>query len=215
MSEKQQVPQTLAVFLLDSDDAARKLLKVVRKIDEADKNVTIVDAAIADRSKRRGKVKVHQTEDTGGLKGGLRGGAIGVVVGTILLGPAGPVVGGAVGGILAGLHNRFRDIGIDDKFMKQVASEVEKGKSALFVLYEGDWSGSIGAVEDAIKAHHALLIHSTLPAENAAELRALVEPAAEELGGEEVVADFEVETEPEEAPAVARRGVRRGTGGAG
>ncbi len=64
MSEKQQTPQTLAVFLLESDDAARKLLKVVQKIDEADKNVKIVDAAIADRSKRRGKVKVHQTEDT-------------------------------------------------------------------------------------------------------------------------------------------------------
>ena len=201
MSDKPATPQTLAVFLLDDHDAARDFLKIVQAIDKADDKVTIVDAAIADRSKRRGSVKVHQTEDTGGLKGGLRGGAIGVVVGTILLGPAGPLVGGAVGGVLAGLHNRFRDIGIDDKFMKQVAGEVEKGRSALFVLYQGDWSGSIGAISDAVKSHHALLIQSTLPAEAAAQLKALVEPAADELGGEEVVADFEVETEPEEAPA--------------
>ena len=67
-------------------------------------------------------------------------------MGTFLFGPAGAVVGGAAGGVLAGLRNRFHDIGIDDKFMKQVASEVDKGRSALFVLYEGDWSASIGAI---------------------------------------------------------------------
>ena len=107
-----------------------------------------------------------------------------------------PLAWGVAGGILAGLRNRFRDIGIDDKFMQRTAAEIDKGKSALFVLYEGDWSDSIGAIEDAIRANGALLIQSTLPPEAAAELRALVEPAAEELGGEEVVADFEVETEP-------------------
>jgi predicted flap endonuclease-1-like 5' DNA nuclease len=201
MSKKGQPVQTLAVFILDTDGAAKAFLKVVQKIDDADKNVKIVDAAIADKTKR-GRVKIHQTEDTGALKGGLRGGAIGVIVGAIVV-AGGPLAWGAAGGILAGLHNRFRDIGIDDKFMKRTAAEIEKGKSALFVLYEGDWSGSIGAIEDAIKANKALLIQSTLPPEAAAELRALVEPAAEELGGEEVMADFEVETEPEEAPTAA------------
>jgi predicted flap endonuclease-1-like 5' DNA nuclease len=199
MSE--QAPQTLAVFLLDDDKAAKAFLKVVQKIDDADKQVKIVDAAIAERTKRRGAVKVHQTEDTGGLKGGLRGSAIGVVVGSILLGPAGALIGGAAGGTLAGVHNRMRDIGIDDKFMKQTASAVDKGKSALFVLYEGDWSNSIGAIQDAIKAHNALLIQSSLPPETAAALKALVEPAVEELGGDEAVGDFEIDTEPEEEAA--------------
>ena len=197
--------QILAAFVLDKHSAAERFLKKLQAIDKADKNVEILDAAIADRGKRLGGVKVHQTEDTGALKGGLRGGAIGVVVGTILLGPAGPLVGGAVGGVLAGLHNRFRDIGIDDKWMREVAHEVDKGKTALFVLYEGEWSASIGAIEDAIKAEQALLFQTTLPAEKTAALRALVESAADELGGEEVVADYEVETVPEAeaAPEVA------------
>ncbi len=199
---KEQPAQTLAVFILDNDGAAKAFLKVVQKIDDADKNVKIVDAAVADRTKR-GRVKIHQTEDTGAMKGGLRGGAIGLIVGTIVAGPVAPLVWGAAGGVLGGLHNRFRDIGISDSFMKRTAAEIEKGKSALFVLYEGDWSGSIGAIEDAIKANKALLIQSTLPPEAAAELRALVEPAAEELGGAEVMADFEVQTEPEAAPAAA------------
>ena len=146
-----------------------------------DRNVRIVDAAIADRTKQ-GRVKIHQTEDRGGAKGGVRGGTIGVVVGAILLGPAGAVVGGAAGGILAGLHNRFHDIGVDDKFMREVAKEMEKGRSALFVLYEGRWAASIGLVEDAVKLEGALLIQSTLPAETAAALQQLVAPAVEELG---------------------------------
>lgn len=191
----EQPDQTLAVFLLENDDAARRFLETVQDIDKANDDVTIVDAAIADRT-RRGRVKVHQTKDRGAMKGGFRGGAIGVVVGTILLGPAGAVLGGAAGGVLAGLHNRFHDIGIDDKFMGRIAHEMDKGRSALFVQYEGDWSRSIGAIQDAVKAANALLIHSTLPAEKAAALQELVESAAEELGGEEVVADYEVEEVP-------------------
>ena len=200
MSTEQPV-QTLAVFILDDGKAAKAFLKVVQKIDDADKQVKIVDAAIADKS-GKGKVKIHQTEETSGLKGGLRGAAIGLVVGAIVVAGT-PLAWGVAGGVLAGLRNRFRDIGIDDKFMQRTAAEIDKGKSALFVLYEGDWSHSIGAIEDAIRANGALLIQSTLPPEAAAELRALVEPAAEELGGEEVVADFEVETEPEPAEAAA------------
>ena len=83
-----------------------------------------------------------------------------------------------------------------------------RSKSALFVLYEGSWERSIGLIENAIKAENALLFNSTLPAEKAAALAALVEPAVEALGGEEVVADYELEVGggagrggPEEAPA--------------
>ena len=198
MSDQEQVPETLAVFVLDSGAAAKRLLEAVEKIDEVNDNVQIVDAAIAERTKRRGAVKVHQTRDRGALKGGVRGTAIGVVVGTIIAGPAGAVVAGAAGGLLHSLRSRFHDIGIDDKFMKQVSKEIEKGKSALFVQYTGTWAASIGLVEQAIQAENALLITSTLPAETAAALRALVEPAAESLGGDEVVADFEIEVE--EAP---------------
>ena len=67
MSNK--VDQTLAVFLLNSGDAARRLLETVERIDKGDKNVKIVDAAIADHHKR-GRVTVKQTHDVSGRKGG-------------------------------------------------------------------------------------------------------------------------------------------------
>jgi predicted flap endonuclease-1-like 5' DNA nuclease/uncharacterized membrane protein len=190
----EQADQTLAAFMLDKGSAARSLLESIEKIDEIDTNVQIVDAAVVDRTKR-GRIKVHQTKDRGALKTGARGGTIGVIVGALVLGPAGAVVGGAAGTALGSLRGRIHDTGIDDKFMKQVAAEIEKGKSALFVQYEGNWSASLGVVERAIADHNALLFHSTLPANKAAALQALVIPVVEELGGEEAVSDYEVEVE--------------------
>ncbi len=187
-----ELEQTLAVFVVDNDKAAKRFLKKIQTIDKADRRVEIVDAAFANCT-RLGRVKVHQTRDRGGMKGGIRGGAFGVVVGTIIAGPAGAVAVGAAGAVLAGLRNRFHDIGIDDKFMRRVGKEIDKGRSALFILYQGNWEASIGTIQDAVRAEKALLIESTLPAEKAAALRALVEPAAEQLGGEEVVTDFEVD----------------------
>jgi predicted flap endonuclease-1-like 5' DNA nuclease len=148
-------------------------------------------------------VKVKQTHDVSGRKGGFRGGSIGVIAGAVMLGPPGAAVGGAVGATLSGLYSRFRDIGIDDKFMRKVAHDIDRGNSAVFVQYEGDWSASIGAVSDALRAEHGELIHSTLPADKAAALQALVAPAVDELGGEETVADYEVEIAPEAEPRPA------------
>jgi len=192
--------QTLAAFVLDTGKQSRGFLKRIQEIDEVDANVKIVDAAIADRSRLR--VKVHQTEDLGGAKGAVRGATLGAVVGAIVLGPAGAVVGGAAGGALNGLRNRLHDVGIDDKFMRQVTKELDHGKSAVFILYEGNWQASIGMIEQAVTADKALLISSTLPPDKAAQLKALVEPVVEQLGGDEVVSDYEVEV-PEEPPAEA------------
>jgi len=190
----EQAEQTFAAFVLDQGSEAKSLLESLEKIDEIDTNVQIVDAAIVDRTKR-GRIKVHQTTDRGAMKSGARAGTLGVIVGALVLGPAGAVVGGAAGSVLGGLRGKIHDTGLDDKFMKQVAAEIEKGKSALFVQYDGNWSGSLGVVEQAIKDHNAMLLHSSLPADKARALQLLVVPAVEELGGEEAVADYEVEVE--------------------
>ncbi len=191
-----EADQTLAAFLVDNDAVAKRLLKKVQKIDKKDTHVRILDAAIVHKA-RFGRVKVHQTKDTGGMKGGIRGVGIGVIAGAIIAGPAGAAVAGAAGGLLGGVHNKIRDVGINDKFMKQVGSQVEKGQSVLFVMYEGVWTQSIGTIQDAIRADNALLITSSLPEDKAAALRALVEPAVEDLGGQEVVEEFDVVVEAE------------------
>jgi len=212
MGDNGQAHTTLAAFTVDSGDAARRLLKAVQRIDAGNDNVQIVDAAVVDRG-RLGRISVHQTTDRGALKTGVRVGTLGVVVGAIVAGPAGAVAMGAAGGVLGGLRGGIHDTGIDDKFMRSVSKEIEKKKSALFVLYEGTWEHSIGLIEQAITDEHALLFNSTLPPDKAAALQALVEPAVEALGGEEVVADYELEVAetPEAAPVAAAAAVAAAT----
>ena len=200
MGNNEQAHTTLAAFTVENSASAKRLLKAVQRIDEANDNVQIVDAAIVDRG-RFGRISVHQTTDRGALKSGARLGTLGVVVGAIVAGPAGAVAMGAAGGVLGGLRGGIHDTGIDDKFMRSVGKEIAKKKSALFVLYEGSWEHSIGLVEQAITDEHAVLFNSTLTAEKIAALHALVEPAVEALGGEEVVADYELEVEETPAPA--------------
>ena len=53
MSDNEQAHTTLAAFTVDSGDAARRLLKAVQRIDEANDNVQIVDAAVVDRGRLR------------------------------------------------------------------------------------------------------------------------------------------------------------------
>ena len=58
------------MFLLDSGDAARRLLETVERIDNGDKNVKIVDAAIADHHKR-GRVTVNRHTTSADARGGF------------------------------------------------------------------------------------------------------------------------------------------------
>ena len=196
-----QQPQTIAAFLLENGAAARRLLEAVQKVDEVDDNVKVVDAAIAERTKLRGRVKVHQTEDMGAMKGGFHGAAIGVVVGRPHRGsgrgrrrrrgrraapqPAQPLP-------------RHRDRRQVDAAGLQGDREGQERplrpvRGQLGRLDRLDRERDQGRERPAHPEHAA--------ARDGVALRALVEPAAESLGGEEVVADFEVEVEeaPEEA----------------
>ena len=149
--------QTLAVFLVSDNKGAERLLKRVQVIDEADPDVTIIDSAIAEHT-RHGRVKIHQDKQVGSRGNAMHGGAIGIVVGAILLGPVGAAAGGAAGAALGGVHNRLHDFGIDDKMMKLVAGEVDNGRSAVFILYEGHWLHSLDLVKQAVQEEGALLV---------------------------------------------------------
>ena len=76
--------QIIAAFVFDDKGASRRFMQKIQTIDKTDDNVVILDAALVDRT-RLGRIKVHQTEDTGALKGGIRGGAIGVVFGVMII----------------------------------------------------------------------------------------------------------------------------------
>lgn len=91
--------------------------------------VDFEDAVVAVKDEN-GKVKLNQIHNltaSGAISGGFWGTLVGLMFLNPLLGMAAGAAAGAIGGTLT-------DVGISDKFMKDVASGFNNGSSALFVL---------------------------------------------------------------------------------
>lgn len=101
-----------------------KLLKLQREylIDLEDAVVATKDAS--------GAVKLHQVVNLTAA-GAAGGGFWGALIGLIFLNPLLGVVAGAASGAITGA---LADVGIDDDFMRELASTLRPGSSALFVL---------------------------------------------------------------------------------
>ncbi len=77
-----------------------------------------------------GKTKLHQAVSLTGV--GAAGGAFwGMLIGLLFLNP---LLGAVVGAGAGALSAKFKDIGVDDKMMKEVGQSLKPGTSALFVL---------------------------------------------------------------------------------
>ena len=78
----------------------------------------------------KGKVKLHQAVNL--TAAGAVGGTFwSMLIGLIFLNP---LVGAAIGAGAGALSGKLRDIGISDKFMKELGETLTAGTSALFVL---------------------------------------------------------------------------------
>jgi len=91
--------------------------------------VDLGDAVVAIKDEK-GKVRLHQAVNltaAGAVSGGFWGSLIGLIFLNPLLGLAAGAAAGAVSGALT-------DVGIDDKFIKDLAATMNAGSSALFVL---------------------------------------------------------------------------------
>lgn len=107
-----------------AEEVRLKLQKMQR-----DYLVDLADAVVAVKDEK-GKVKLNQIHNltaSGAVSGGFWGTLIGVIFLNPLLGMAAGATAGAVGGALT-------DVGINNEFMKHIASGFNNGTSALFVL---------------------------------------------------------------------------------
>jgi uncharacterized membrane protein len=119
---------TLAVIGYDdqfkAEEVRLKLLKMQKEylIDMEDAVVAVKD--------QKGKVRLHQAVNltaAGAVSGGFWGSLIGLIFLNPLLGLAVGAASGAVSGALM-------DVGLDDKFMKELAATMSPSSSVLFVL---------------------------------------------------------------------------------
>lgn len=113
-------------------DSEQKAEEVRNKILELQKEylIEIGDAAIAAKT-ADGKVKLNQLLNTTAV-GAASGSFWGLLVGVLFLNPILGVAAGAASGALAGA---LTDVGINDRFMKGLATEdLKPGEAVLFVL---------------------------------------------------------------------------------
>jgi uncharacterized membrane protein len=120
-----------------------------------------------------GKVKLHQAQSLTAL-GAASGGFWGLLIGMIFLNP---LLGAAVGAGAGALSGALTDVGIDDKFMQQLAESFQNGCSAIFILVR---KATADKVLEGLGAFHGKgkVIQTSLTKDEEDELRKVIEGAS-------------------------------------
>jgi uncharacterized membrane protein len=92
--------------------------------------IELSDAVIAVKQPN-GKVKLNQLFHPASA-GAVSGTFWGALIGLLFLMP---VAGAAIGAASGAISGAMTDLGVDDKFMKEIGQTLESGSAALFVLF--------------------------------------------------------------------------------
>jgi uncharacterized membrane protein len=120
----------LVAVAYPDEATAKEVLDVLGRL-QTEKSIQLEDAVVVTRN-QDGKVKLHQSMKpaaAGAAGGALWGGLIGLLFLAPLLGMAVGAASGAAAGALT-------DVGVDDRFMKDLGTKLEPGSAALIVLVQ-------------------------------------------------------------------------------
>ena len=131
-------------------------------IDMEDAVVAVKDA--------KGKVKLHQAVNLTAA-GAVSGGFWGSLIGLIFLNP---LLGAVVGATAGGVSGALTDVGINDKFMKDLAGAMKPGSSALFVLVR---KSTPDKVLHEVKGTGGKILKTSLSHDDEAKLQAALSAA--------------------------------------
>lgn len=131
--------------------------------------IDLEDAVVAVRD-AKGKVKLHQIHDMTAA-GAISGSFWGLLIGLIFMNPLLGLAAGAAGGAISGA---LTDIGIDDNFMKTLASELKPGTSVLFVLVKNLTEDKVLA---ELEGTGGRLLKTSLSHEDESQLQAVLDAA--------------------------------------
>jgi uncharacterized membrane protein len=157
----------LVVLGVDNRDDAERLFDLAGDLAKQEL-LQLDDAAYAYRDDR-GKVRIHQAISLTGA-GAASGALWGTLIGLIFLMPVAGLAIGAGTGALAG---KLADVGINDDTIKQIGSQLEQGRAAVFLLAR---SATVDRVIDAIKPFNPTVIQTNLTKDREEELVKALQP---------------------------------------
>jgi len=144
-------------------ETARKVSSQLSQLSK-EQSIVLDDSVIVER-RADGKVKLHQAVSTAGA--GAAGGALwGGLIGLIFLAP---LLGMAVGAAAGGAAGALTDVGVDDKFMKDLGTHLKDGGAAIVVLVR---QSTPDKVLPRISEFGGEIIQSSLDDETEAQLQA-------------------------------------------
>src|SRR5215467_9858658 len=119
---------TLVAVLFDDDTTAFDMRSALMKMQKQ-YLIDMEDAVVVIKS-HNGAIKLDQTINLTAA-GALGGGFWGLLIGLLFLNP---LLGAAIGATAGAVSARFKDIGINDQMMRDLAQCFKPGSAALFVL---------------------------------------------------------------------------------
>ena len=147
-----------------AEEVRLKLLKMQKEY-----LIDMEDAVVAVKNDK-GKIKLNQAINLTAL-GAASGGFWGALIGLIFLNP---LLGMAMGATAGAVSGALQDVGIDDKFMKELAAGLPVRSSALFVLVR---KATPDRVLEEIKGTGGKILRTSLTHEDEGKLQAALSAA--------------------------------------
>ncbi|MCF7968280.1 MAG: DUF1269 domain-containing protein [Methylococcaceae bacterium] len=150
--------------LFKAEETRLKLVKMQR-----DYLIDLEDAVVAVKD-QDGKVRLNQAYPLTQM-GAVGGGFWGALVGMLFLNP---LLGAAVGAGAGAISGALSDVGVNDKFMKELAQNFQPGSSALFVLVR---KATPDKVLQELKGAGGKVLQTSLSHEDESKLQAALDAA--------------------------------------
>lgn len=143
----------LIAITYPTEQRAREVMSTLRRMQVAHL-IDLDDACYVTRDDK-GRIELHQSINMT-ARGALGGAFWGSLIGLVFLNPVIGLVAGAASGALAG---KLTDVGISDDFMRELAADMETGRSVLFVLVR---RATTDKFVEELARHGGHVIHSSL-----------------------------------------------------
>jgi uncharacterized membrane protein len=185
----------LVVVAYPDEYRAAEVLSTLRRMNNQ-YLIDLEDACYVTKD-ARGKLKLHQNTSLAGA-GAAWGGMWGILIGLLFFAP---FLGLAIGAGIGALSGKLADYGIDDKFVKQLASTMQPNSSAIFVLTR---KVTADKVVPEIAKFGGTVLQTSLPKETEEKLQvALNQGAGQQVAQAQEVAETQAVTDTQASTPIA------------
>jgi uncharacterized membrane protein len=155
----------LVVITFDNAEEAGRVRETLRSVQKGS-YLSLDDSAVVVKDEE-GKIHIKNEMDRGVKIGAIGGGALGLLLAGVFF----PIGGIVIGALAGGLLGKAADLGIDQKFVKEVGEALEPETSAIFFVVR-DATPDVAVA--ALRPYKGTVYQTSFPPEAEEELRRIL-----------------------------------------